>query len=187
MVICDMITHTTAKNLGLNAILITSGSESIESAFDQAVKVSTGYLRLQEENRFLEEVVKFHTGDTVILDASDDVCFSSWNREKADELYALLRGERPQIPTTGSHKFFRNIDNTLFSVDSRIIDSMGQELSLIHIFCDMWRPYTELAQTFFPNATIIVDKYHFIRQMTWAIAVSYTHLDVYKRQGEILL
>ena len=66
MVICDMITHTTAKNLGLNAILITSGSESIESAFDQAVKVSTGYLRLQEENRFLEEVVKFHTGDTVI-------------------------------------------------------------------------------------------------------------------------
>ena len=33
----------------------------------------------------------------------------------------------------------------------------------------MWRPYTELAQTFFPNATIIVDKYHFIRQVTWAI------------------
>ncbi len=30
-------------------------------------------------------------------------------------------------------------------------------------------PYTELAQTFFPNATIIVDKYHFIRQVTWAI------------------
>lgn len=35
--------------------------------------------------------------------------------------------------------------------------------------CDMWRPYTELAQAFFPNATIIVDKYHFIRQVTWAI------------------
>ena len=33
----------------------------------------------------------------------------------------------------------------------------------------MWRPYTEPAQTFFPNATIIVDKYHFIRQVTWAI------------------
>ncbi len=34
---------------------------------------------------------------------------------------------------------------------------------------DMWRPYAELAQTFFPNAKIIVDKYHFIRQVTWAI------------------
>jgi len=35
--------------------------------------------------------------------------------------------------------------------------------------CDMWRPYTDLAKTFFPNATIVIDKYHFIRQVTWAI------------------
>lgn len=35
--------------------------------------------------------------------------------------------------------------------------------------CDMWRPYTELAQSFFPNATVVIDKYHFIRQVTWAI------------------
>lgn len=35
--------------------------------------------------------------------------------------------------------------------------------------CDMWRQYASLAQVFFPNAKIIVDKYHFIRQVTWAI------------------
>lgn len=35
--------------------------------------------------------------------------------------------------------------------------------------CDMWRPYTDLAKIFFPNATIVIDKYHFIRQTTWAI------------------
>ena len=35
--------------------------------------------------------------------------------------------------------------------------------------CDMWKPYTELAQIFFPNADIVIDKYHFIRQVTWAI------------------
>ena len=35
--------------------------------------------------------------------------------------------------------------------------------------CDMWKPYTELAQTFFPNADIVIDKYHFIRQVTWAV------------------
>lgn len=35
--------------------------------------------------------------------------------------------------------------------------------------CDMWPPYAELAKTFFPNATIVIDKYHFIRQTTWAI------------------
>ena len=35
--------------------------------------------------------------------------------------------------------------------------------------CDMWKPYVELAKIYFPNAKIIIDKYHFIRQVTWAI------------------
>ena len=33
----------------------------------------------------------------------------------------------------------------------------------------MWSPYTELAKIYFPNAQIIIDRYHFIRQTTWAI------------------
>ena len=35
--------------------------------------------------------------------------------------------------------------------------------------CDMWQPYVDLARIYFPNAQIIIDKYHFIRQTTWAI------------------
>lgn len=34
--------------------------------------------------------------------------------------------------------------------------------------CDMWQPYVDLAKIYFPNAAIIIDKYHFIRQVTWA-------------------
>lgn len=35
--------------------------------------------------------------------------------------------------------------------------------------CDMWEQYVDLARIYFPNATIVIDKYHFIRQVTWAI------------------
>ena len=35
--------------------------------------------------------------------------------------------------------------------------------------CDMWQQYVDLAQIYFPNATIVIDKYHFIRQTSWAI------------------
>lgn len=34
---------------------------------------------------------------------------------------------------------------------------------------DMWEPYVDLAKAYVPNATIIIDKYHFIRYVTWAI------------------
>ncbi len=38
-----------------------------------------------------------------------------------------------------------------------------------HFVCAMWKPYIEMAHTYFPNVEIIIDKYHFIRQTTWAI------------------
>lgn len=33
---------------------------------------------------------------------------------------------------------------------------------------DMWRPYKDIAETYFKNATIVIDKFHFIRQVLWA-------------------
>lgn len=46
----------------------------------------------------------------------------------------------------------------------------GKERNDVRFFvCDMWKQYTDLARIYFPNATIIIDKYHFIRQVTWAI------------------
>lgn len=35
--------------------------------------------------------------------------------------------------------------------------------------CDMWRPFTDIARAYFPNAKIVIDRYHFVRQATWAI------------------
>ena len=32
----------------------------------------------------------------------------------------------------------------------------------------MWSPYADISYTFFKNATFVVDKYHYIRQVIWA-------------------
>ena len=37
------------------------------------------------------------------------------------------------------------------------------------VISDMWGTYRDLAKEFFPNATYIVDKYHYIRQVIWAL------------------
>ena len=47
--------------------------------------------------------------------------------------------------------------------------SRHERLKVKFFVSDMWEPYTVLARCYFPNATIITDKYHFIRQVTWAI------------------
>jgi len=37
-----------------------------------------------------------------------------------------------------------------------------------HFVSDMWDTYRDLSKTYFKNASFIVDKYHFIRQVIWA-------------------
>jgi transposase len=32
----------------------------------------------------------------------------------------------------------------------------------------MWQTYRDLAKDIFPHAAFVVDKYHYIRQVTWA-------------------
>lgn len=86
---------------------------------------------------------------------------------------------------TQSHltSYFREIDR-------------AQRLRVKYFVCDMWQPYVELAHTFFPNAKVCIDKYHFIRQVTWAMenvrkrlqkTMTATMRKYYKRSHKLLL
>ena len=51
----------------------------------------------------------------------------------------------------------------------------------------MWSPYTEMAKTYLPNATQIIDKYHFIRQIIWAFErVRKTEQKKYGKENRLL-
>ena len=86
---------------------------------------------------------------------------------------------------TQSHltDYFRQIDRS-------------QRLRVKYFVCDMWQPYVDLAHTFFPNAKVCIDKYHFIRQVTWAMenvrkrlqkTMTVTMRKYYKRSHKLLL
>ena len=86
---------------------------------------------------------------------------------------------------TQSHltSYFREIDR-------------AQRLRVKYFVCDMWQPYVDLAHTFFPNAKVCIDKYHFIRQITWAMenvrkrlqkTMTITMRKYYKRSHKLLL
>lgn len=41
--------------------------------------------------------------------------------------------------------------------------------SVEFVVIDMWRPYYSIMKKLFPKAIIIIDKFHFVRQVTWAL------------------
>jgi transcriptional regulator with PAS, ATPase and Fis domain len=141
MVVCDMISHTEAKLLGLNAILITSGAESIEDAFNQAVKISTTHMKVHRENQFLKEVLKNSGNYTVIFDSEENIYFSTWDKKNEIEVYDLLRKELPHVRSLDNHKIFRNIEGTLFSIIGCMLPYEGQQYGVFY-FTDSKIPIT---------------------------------------------
>lgn len=62
--------------------------------------------------------------------------------------------------------------------------------------CDMWKPYYDSAQIWFPSATRIIDKFHWVRQVMWAFEnvrkqeqkkFSNTHRRYFKHSRKLLL
>lgn len=58
--------------------------------------------------------------------------------------------------------------------------------SVEYFVSDMWQPYTDLSRALFKNSTLIIDKYHFIRQMVWAFeAVRKTEQKKYGKENRL--
>lgn len=121
MILCDMIANTTAKKLGLNSILITSGSESIENAFDQAIKLCTSYANIKEENSLLEDIIRGENSHTIVFDEKQNLYFSTWENSDS-EIMELLRREIPETLNGDNYRAFRNVDGNLYSINSMVIN-----------------------------------------------------------------
>lgn len=118
MVICDMVTNTLAKSLAMNSILITSGNESIQSAFDQAVKSSRAYQKIKHENKLYKELLLQHNTNTVLYNYNKEIIFSTFPPEHA---YALPLIEKELLSTLDSKekKIIKNIEGNLIFIEGK--------------------------------------------------------------------
>lgn len=57
MIICGTVGENYAKKMGLSSILVLSGDESVEAAFDQAVEMGYGYAYMRERKTLYEKIL----------------------------------------------------------------------------------------------------------------------------------
>lgn len=131
VVIGDMVTHVIAQELGMNAFLITSGSESLHSAFQQAVTMSAGFRRLRQENMFLSCIMREEAENIVVLDEMGNLHFSEPAEPQA-ELLAMIRSKIFEIPAHTSLRFHLNQRGRLFRVVGQQIRMGSSKYYLFH-------------------------------------------------------
>lgn len=116
IVICDMVTNTLAVSMGLNPILITSGSESIISAFDQAVKLCRSYATTKAQNRFYDAVLKQQPMETLVYSVNHCLQFSTLSSGDNSELLAILEKEIDRTLDYGTQQIQKTIGSSVYTI-----------------------------------------------------------------------
>ena len=77
MVLCDVVTNSLAQEYNLPAILIASGTESVETALDLAVQEGTAHRSAMMQTSFFRSIVQALPLDTIVYDEEGAVVFSA--------------------------------------------------------------------------------------------------------------
>lgn len=121
-ILCDMISNTTAKRLGLNSFLITSGVDSIRKAFDQALLLCRSQQRLRYENQFFRQLIQGQIGQTMVFDQDGNLFLSTLDDPKP-ELLELLRRDLPESQLGAERRITRNLGRMLYAIRARRIST----------------------------------------------------------------
>ena len=121
-ILCDMISNTTAKRLGLNSFLITSGVDSIRKAFDQALLLCRSQQRLRDENQFFRQLNQGQIGQTMVFDQDGNLFLSTLDDPKP-ELLELLRRDLPESQLGAERRITRNLGGMLYAIRARRIST----------------------------------------------------------------
>ena len=121
-IFCDMISNTTAKRLGLNSFLITSGVDSIRKAFDQALLLCRSQQRLRDENQFFRQLIQGQIGQTMVFDQDGNLFLSTLDDPKP-ELLELLRRDLPESQLGAERRITRKLGGMLYAIRARRIST----------------------------------------------------------------
>ena len=131
-ILCDMVAHTAATQLGLDAVLITSGVEGINAAFSEARGLYRNYRLLREENRFLRSLLWNQINHTVVFSDQGELFFSTLKDYESPILDFLREESRHGRKDTRKH-ILKQIHNVQYSIRLRHETVDGKEYTAYYL------------------------------------------------------
>ncbi|MDO4340277.1 MAG: PrpR N-terminal domain-containing protein [Eubacteriales bacterium] len=91
VVVCDVISSQIAPRLGMNAVLVTSGYETIESMLDQAIRLTKRYLQNRQDLFHLTLAFQHSPYACTILDSLGQIVLSSLEINDPNHILPYIR------------------------------------------------------------------------------------------------
>ena len=123
MIIGGMTPHRIAQEMGMNAILITSGVESLRAGLEEAISIGASFQKLRKENFFLTSIMRGEAEQITVLDEFGELYYSA-PAELPPDMLSVLREKIPEIPLH-SPLAFTIINTPNYFVSLRRLSALG--------------------------------------------------------------
>ncbi len=137
LILCDVITEMRTREMGLEPILIVSGSEGIESAIEASVKMCRTIEDVKARSRLFARALQIQGMETIIMTGKGSVLFSTYNRENISSVINYLRKQMEDSRPMPA-KAFHMIEQSLYSVLAEETSFLGDPC---WIFCLEQNPF----------------------------------------------
>ena len=107
VIVCDVISTAIAPNLGMNAVLVTSGYETVENILNQAIRLTQGYLHNRQELTHLTLAFQNSPYGCTILDTKGNVIQSRYQLNDPDRLLPFIKDHALEIIAASESEFER--------------------------------------------------------------------------------
>ena len=158
MVLCDMVTNSLAHEYGIPALLITSGSESVEAALRKAVSIGQSFLAQRERERMLKAALCATAENIIILDEEGNEVFSSIQEELPAAVRNRLHACHQATLEEGSRRTIVNAKERQYILNGRLIATPRQRYASIVVQISSARPALEKHGIRFLNREEVLDR-----------------------------
>lgn len=134
LIICDMIGSITAQQVGLNSILIPSGTESITAAINEAIKLVQASRHTGRQRDIFKSVLLSAEDDFVIFDSRQNLWFSTLPHNTLQpRILNMLKTFLPAFVKTDDQTFERQLEDTIFLITNQHLFYDGEQYTLLKL------------------------------------------------------
>lgn len=133
MVVCDVLSSSIAAQFNLTSILMSSGEESITSAFDIAVQIVTQRLTISDENALYKEIIENEPYPVMVYTPDGTLFYQSLVPSPPENICNILKNKIPSVMDTHPQKFHYEYSGLLYAIIGKKFSINGKELIAYYI------------------------------------------------------
>lgn len=131
IIICDQITSTLARKIGLNAILINSVEESIRKSIELAVTIGTTRLEIKEQNKMLKSLYENSPVDLLVFNQSGQLQEDYSNYDLPAKLLSSIKSVYANSSIEHTLSFKESYGGKIYSIESKYLKDLDFTLFFV--------------------------------------------------------